>query len=65
MHTHHFRFSLKSSQKQTWTLKSDIISRVIYLQLTVPPLLEKQQTDVTFVLYKQMLRVSSLGRSTL
>lgn len=40
-------------QKQTWTLKSDIISRVIYLQLTVPPLLEKQRTDVSLVLMKE------------
>ena len=40
-------------QKQTWTLKSDIISRVIYLQLTVPPLLEKERTDVSLVLMKE------------
>lgn len=40
-------------QKQTWTLKSDIISRVIYLQLTALPLLEKQQTDVSLVLMKK------------
>lgn len=46
--------ALTPLQKQTWTLKSDIISKVIYLQLTVPPLLEKQQTDVSLVLMKKI-----------
>lgn len=42
------------SKKQTWTLKSDIISKVIYLQLTVASLLEKQQTDVSLAVMKKL-----------
>lgn len=39
--------------KTTGTLKSDTISRVIYLQLSVPPLLEEQRTDVSLALMKK------------
>lgn len=39
--------------KTTRTLKSDTISGVIYLQLSVPPLLEEQQTDVSLALMKK------------
>lgn len=45
--------ALTPLQKQTRTLKSDIISRVIYLQLTAPPLLEEQRTDVPLALMKE------------
>lgn len=39
--------------KTTRTLKSDTISGVIYLQLSVPPLLEEQRTDVSLALMKK------------
>lgn len=39
--------------KTTRTLKSDTISRVIYLQLNAPPLLEEQRTDVSLALMKK------------
>lgn len=56
-------------QKQTWTLKSDIISRVIYLQLT-GGVSVGETTDRCFISvdeknYKQTLRVTCLGRNTL
>lgn len=40
-------------RKTTRTLKSDTISRVIYLQLSVPPLLEEQRTDVSLAPMKE------------